>query len=48
MEFIKAFQTIMFNFLWKGPDKITTTEVINDFGFGGLKVTHLTTSIMSV
>ena len=48
LEFIKAFQTIMYNFLWKGPDKIARTAVINDFEFGGLKVTDLTTSIMSL
>ena len=38
MEFIKAFQTIKYNFLWKGPDKIARKAVINDFEFGGLKV----------
>ena len=48
MEFIKAFQTIIYNFLWKGPDKIARTAVINDFEFGGLKVTDLTTLIMSL
>ena len=36
LEFIKAFQTIIFNFLWKGPDKIARTAVTNDFEFGGL------------
>ena len=48
MEFIKAFQTIIYNFLCKGPGKIARTAVINDFEFGGLKVTDLTTSIMSL
>ena len=48
MEFIKALQTIIYNFLWKGPDKIARTAVINDFEFGGLKVTDLATSIMSL
>ena len=48
LDFIKAFQTIIYNFLWKGPDKIARTAVINDFEFGGLKVTDLTTSIMSL
>ena len=41
LEFIKAFQTIIYNFLWEGPDKIAKTA------FDGLKVTDLTTSIMS-
>ena len=36
------------NFLWKGPDKIARTALINDFEFGGLKVTDLITSIMSL
>ena len=48
LGFIKAFQTIIYNFLWKGPDKIARTAVINDFEFGGLKVTDFTTSIMSL
>ena len=39
LEFIKALQSIIYNFLWKGPDKIARTAVINDFEFGGLKVT---------
>ena len=34
LEFIKALQTIIYNFLWKGPDKIARTAVINDFEFG--------------
>ena len=47
-EFLKAFQTIIYNFLWKGPDKIARTEIINDYEYGGLKLTDLTTSIMSL
>jgi len=48
LEFIKAFQTIIYKFLWKSPDKISRTAVINDLEFGGLKVTDLTTLIMSL
>ena len=48
MEFIKAFQSIIYNDLWKGPDKIARPAVINDSKFDGLKVTDLTTSIMSL
>ena len=48
LKSIKAFQTIIYSFLWKGPDKIARTAVINDFEFGGLKVTDLTTSVMSL
>ena len=47
-EFLKAFQTIIYNFLWKGPDKIARTATINDYEYGGLKLTDLTTSIMSL
>ena len=36
VEFIKSFQTIIFNFLWKGPDKIARTAAINSFEYGGL------------
>ena len=48
LEFIKAFQIVIYNFLWKGPEKIARTTVINYFQFGGLKVTDLKTSIMSL
>ena len=48
LEFIKAFQTIVYNILWNVPDKIARTAVISDFEFGSLKVTDLTTSIMSL
>ena len=45
---MKAFHTTIYNFLWKGPDKIAWIEVINDLEFSGLKVTDFTTSIMSL
>ena len=48
VEFIKSFQTIIFNFLWKGPDKIARTAAINSFEYGGLNVTDLATSIKSL
>ncbi len=48
LEFIKAFQTIIYNFLWWGSDKIAKTAVISDFEFGSLKLTDVTTSIMSL
>ena len=47
-EFLKAFQTVIYNFLWKGPDKIARTATINDYEYGGLKLTDLTTPIMSL
>ena len=48
MEFIKSFQTIIFNFLWKGPDKIAGTAAIIGFEYGGLIVTDLAMSIKSL
>ena len=48
LAFLKALQSIIYNFLWNGPDKMARTAVINDFEFGGLKVTDFTTSIMSL
>ena len=37
--------TIIFNFLWKGPDKIARQAVINDVEFGGLNITDIETLI---
>ena len=45
--FIKQLNTIIYNFLWKGPDKIARLAVINDLKFGGLNLTDLETSIVT-
>ena len=47
-EFIKQLNTIMYNFLWNGPDKIARIAVVNDIKFGGLRLTDIETSIISV
>ena len=37
-DFIKQLNAIIYNFLWKGPDKIARQAAINDLEFGGLNV----------
>ena len=43
--FIKQLNTIIYNFLWKGPNKVTLRAVINDFKYGGLNLMDLETEI---
>ena len=40
-EFIKQLNTIIYNFLWNGPDKIARLAVINDIKYGGLRLTDI-------
>ena len=47
-EFIKQLNTIIFNFLWNGSDKITRLAAINDIKFGGLRLIDIETSIKSL
>ena len=47
-EFIKQLNTIIYNFLWNGPDKIAWLAVVNDIKFGGLRLTDMETSIISL
>ena len=44
-DFIKQLNTIIYNFLWKGPDKIARQAAINDLEFVGLNVTDIETLI---
>ena len=44
-DFIKKFNTIIYNFLWKGPDKIARLSAINDLKYGGLNLIVIETSI---
>ena len=44
-EFISLIQTIIYKFLWKGPDKIARRATINSSDYGGLNITDLETSI---
>ena len=46
--FIKQLNTIIYNFLWKGPDKVARPAVINDLKYGGLNLIDLGTSIKSL
>ena len=46
--FIKQLNTIIYNFLWKGPDKVARPPVINDLKYGGLNLMGLETSIKSL
>ena len=47
-EFIKQLNTIIYNFLWNGPDRIARLAVVNDIKFGGLQFTDIETSIISL
>ena len=47
-ELIKQLDTILYNFLWNGPDKIARLVLVNDIKFGGLRLTDIETSIMSL
>ena len=44
-EFISLIQTIIYKFLWKGPDEIARRATINSSDYGGLNITDLETSI---
>ena len=46
--FIKQLNTIIYNFLWKGPDKMARLAVINNIEYGGLKLADMETSIKSL
>jgi len=46
-EFIKSFQAVIFNFLWKGTDKIARKAAINNAEYGGFNVTDFESSIKS-
>ena len=46
--FIKQLNTIIYNFLRKGPDKVAWPAVINDLKYGGLNLMDLETTIKSL
>jgi len=46
--FIKQLNTIIYNFLLKGPDKVARPAGINDLKYGGLNLMDLETSIKSL
>ena len=47
-EFIKQLNTIIYNFLWNGPHKIARLAVVNNIKFGGIWLTDIETSIISL
>ena len=47
-EFVKELNQILFNFLWKGPGKVTRVLVINEDDKGGLKMTDVDSIVMSL
>ena len=44
-EFLKNWNTIIYDFIWKGKDKVKRSAIINDIENGGLKAPHLETII---
>jgi len=46
-EFMKQLNTIMYNCLWKGTDKIARLAAVNDLKYGGLNLIDLETYVKS-
>ena len=44
-DFLKKLNTALFNFLWKGKDKIKRLALVSDYSDGGLKMPHLESTI---
>ena len=44
-KFIKDINQILFNFIWKGKDKVKRATLINDINEGGLKMPHIESMI---
>ena len=40
-KFLKQLNTVLFNFLWKGKDKIKRLALVSDYSDGGLRMPHL-------
>ena len=40
-EVIKEANSIIYDFIWKGKDKVKQSSLINDIEYGGLKAPHL-------
>ena len=47
-EFISLIHTIIYKFLWKGPDKIARRATINSSDYGGLNIANLEISNKSL
>ena len=46
-EIVQELNGILFNFLWKGTDKVTRLSTINEYENGGLKMIDLESMIKS-
>ena len=44
---IKKINHIMYNFLWKGKEKIKLLALISDYKDGGLRMPHIESAIMA-
>ena len=40
-EFVKEVNKIIFEFIWKGKDKVKRSVLVSDIEDGGLKAPHL-------
>ena len=47
-DFSKKLNTVLFNFLWKGKDKIKRRALVSDYSDGGLKMPHLESIKVSI
>ena len=46
-KFIKDINQILFNFSWKGKDKVKRATLINYINEGGLKMPHIESMIVA-
>ena len=47
-ELVKELNRLLFQFLWKGKDKVTRASTINDFENGGLRMIDMDSMIVSL
>ena len=47
-ELVKELNRLLFQFLWKGKDKVTRASAINDFENGGLRMIDIDSMIVSL
>ena len=45
-EFVNEVNTIIFDFIWKGKDKVKRRVLVADIEYGGLKARHLDSIII--
>ena len=45
---IKELNHLIYNFLWKGKDKVIRKSAINDYEGGGIKMVHIESMIKSL